>query len=138
MRAGSRAQLIAATILLAIATALGAYAAHGLDRLLDGAGLANFRTGVDYHFYHALGLLGIALLRERAKDDRALAISGWLLVAGIALFCGSLYVGAFVSLGVLGMAAPLGGLCFIVGWLLAAYSLYSQRNGSQPKRGRDG
>lgn len=122
-------QLCVAAVLLAIATTLGAFAAHGLDRLVDAGSLANFKTGVDYHFYHALGLLGLALARDRLHDARLLGLAGWLLVAGIVLFSGALYIGAFIALGPLNLAAPLGGLALISGWLLAAYAILGQPNG---------
>ena len=127
MSHGSTVLLAIAALLLAIATALGAYAAHGLDRILDAASLATFATGIDYQFYHALGLLGIAILRERATNDRALMASAALLITGIVLFSGSLYAGAFVSLGAFAFAAPLGGLCLITGWLVAAHAAWSLR-----------
>lgn len=130
MARGSTIQLCVAAILLAIATTLGAFAAHGLDRLISAESLANFKTGVDYHFYHALGLLGLALARDRLGDARLLGLAGWLLVAGIAFFSGALYVGAFIALGPLNLAAPLGGLALIAGWLLAAYAILTQRKSS--------
>jgi uncharacterized membrane protein YgdD (TMEM256/DUF423 family) len=83
--------------------------------------LTNFRTGVQYQFFHALGLFGIALLRERHPRITALAVSAWLLFAGIVLFCGSLYVTAFGYLRFLTAAAPIGGACLIAGWLALAY-----------------
>jgi uncharacterized membrane protein YgdD (TMEM256/DUF423 family) len=116
-----RTTLITAAILLALATAFGAYAAHGLEQVLEVRPLTNFRTGVQYHFFHALGLFGIALLRERHPHARALAVSAWLLLAGIVLFSGSLYVTAFGYLRFLAAAAPIGGACFIAGWLALAY-----------------
>jgi uncharacterized membrane protein YgdD (TMEM256/DUF423 family) len=120
MATGSRVQLCVAAILLAIATT------HGLDRLVDAGSLANFKTGVDYHFFHALGLLGLALARDRFRDARMLGLAGWLLVAGIVLFSGTLYAGAFVALGPLNLATPVGGLALIAGWLLAAYAILLQ------------
>ena len=123
----SSLRICIAAILLAVATALGAIAAHGLDRYLEPGELANFRTGVEYHFYHGLGLLGLAALRAKAKNARLLTASEWLLVAGIVLFSGSLYLGAFVSLGALSLAAPVGGLCFITAWLLAAAAFWPGR-----------
>jgi uncharacterized membrane protein YgdD (TMEM256/DUF423 family) len=116
-----RTTLVTAAILLALATACGAYAAHGLERVLEVRPLTNFRTGVQYQFFHALGLFGIALLRERHPRITALAVSAWLLFAGIVLFCGSLYVTAFGYLRFLTAAAPIGGACLIAGWVALAY-----------------
>ena len=117
----ARTTLVTSAILLALATGLGAYAAHGLERVLEPPALENFRTGVQYRFYHALGLFGLALLLERHPQSRPLAVSAWLLFAGILLFCGSLYVTAFGVLRFLTAAAPIGGLCFIAGWIALAY-----------------
>ena len=124
MHAAARRFLISGALLLAVATGLGAWAAHGLERLIEPAAVATFRTGVEYHFYHALGLLGIGALIDRSGANRSLLISGWLLVAGIALFSGSLYVLAFGIGRFLGPVTPLGGLCFIAGWLFLACGLW--------------
>jgi len=116
----SKTTLVTAATLLALATALGAYAAHGLERVLDAHALGNFRTGVEYHFYHALGLFGVALLRQRHPESAAFGVAAWLLLAGIVLFSGSLYVTAFGLLRFLTAAAPIGGLCFIAAWVALA------------------
>lgn len=108
--------------LLAIAVMLGAFGAHALKERLNPVQLANWRTGVDYHFYHALGLLLVALLENRVGPKGVRWVCR-LLVAGIVLFSGSLYLlSAKDLLGIegasrlLGPITPLGGLCFIAGW----------------------
>ena len=106
---------------LCVATGLGAYAAHGLDTVLDAEGLETFKTGVAYQFYHGLGLFGLEILRERYASVRAFAVASWLLVAGIVLFCGSLYIVAWGTAPYFGLLAPIGGLCFIAAWLAAGY-----------------
>jgi uncharacterized membrane protein YgdD (TMEM256/DUF423 family) len=113
----------AGAILLALAVVLGAFGAHGMRAVLAPEQLASWRTGVDYHFYHALGLLAVGLLEPRL-GQRAAGWSAGLLIAGIVLFSGSLYVlSAKDLLGVgqaaraLGPVTPLGGLCFIAGWM---------------------
>lgn len=127
MPAAARRFLISGALLLALATGLGAWAAHGLESLIEPAAVATFRTGVEYHFYHALGLLGIGLLIESRSADRLLRISGWLLIAGILTFSGSLYLLAFGVARFLGPVTPLGGLCFILGWLLLACALWREK-----------
>ena len=119
--------LAIAGVSLLIATSLGAYAAHGLDRILPPDALSTFRIGVQYHFYHGLGLIGVTLLSDRFPMVRAFRISAWLLIAGTILFSGSLYVTAFGSLRFLGMAAPIGGLCFLGAWLSVSYGAWSNR-----------
>lgn len=116
--------MLAGLSLLA-ATALGAYAAHGLERILAPDSLDAFRTGVEYHFYHGLGLIGVALLRDRYPEARAFAWSAWLLIAGTVLFCGTIYVTSFGLMRFLGIAAPIGGLCFIGAWLALAIGAFS-------------
>lgn len=124
MQAAARRFVIVSALLLGIATALGAWAAHGLERIIDPAAVDIFDTGVRYHFYHALGLLGVGLLIDRAGSSGLLVASAWLLIAGIAMFSGSLYVLAFGGFGWLGPVTPLGGICFILAWLTLALSLW--------------
>ncbi len=96
--------------------ALGAFAAHGLKGRLSVEYLAVFQTGVQYQLAHALALFGVALLAERLPG-RLVTAAGSLFVVGILLFSGSLYLLTLSGLGKLGMITPLGGVCFLVGWL---------------------
>ena len=96
--------------------ALGAFAAHGLKGQLSPEYLAVFQTGVHYQLVHALALFGVALLAERLPG-RLLTAAGSLFGVGILLFSGSLYALTLSGLGKLGMVTPLGGLCFLAGWL---------------------
>ena len=79
-----------------------------------------YQTAVQYHFWHALALLGVALAWPTFPDSMWLRAAGWLFIAGILLFCGSLYALALGAPRPTGMATPLGGLCFILGWLALA------------------
>lgn len=103
-----------------LAVALGAFGAHGLRQRLPADLLAIYQTGAQYHLVHALGLLLVALLSERLSTASLVAVSGWLLVGGIVLFCGSLYVLALSGVRALGAITPLGGLCFLAAWALLA------------------
>lgn len=107
-----------ASILLAIAVGLGAFGAHGLKGRLDAYAMGIWEKAVFYHFIHALGLLVLPLL---LKDDPKTI--GWLLIAGILLFSGSLYVLALTGVTVLGAVTPLGGAAFIAAWVLLAVRL---------------
>jgi uncharacterized membrane protein YgdD (TMEM256/DUF423 family) len=78
--------------------------------------LAVFQTGVHYQLVHALALFGVALLAERLPG-RLVQAAGSLFAVGILLFSGSLYALTLSGLGKLGMITPLGGLCFLAGWL---------------------
>ena len=127
MHAAARRFIVLGALLLAAATGLGAWAAHGLERLIDPASVATFRTGVEYHFYHAIGVVIIAVVLERMPENRLLVTAAALLSAGIVLFSGSLYVLAFVSVRFLGPVTPLGGVCFIAGWLCLAAAMWRAR-----------
>ncbi len=106
-----------------VAIACGAFGAHALAERLTPRLLDVWRTGAQYHLAHALALLLVALLSERligAGAGRLVNATGWLFVAGIALFSGSLYLLAVTNRGWLGAITPLGGLCFLAGWALLA------------------
>lgn len=102
------------------AVGFGAFGAHGLKAHLSADMLAVYQTGVQYHLYHTLALLAVALLSLHAPRQALLKWSGWLLVAGIVSFSGSLYVLAISGARWLGMLTPIGGVAFITGWLLLA------------------
>jgi uncharacterized membrane protein YgdD (TMEM256/DUF423 family) len=115
--------LIIASILGALGIALGAFGAHGLRKIVNVDTLATFQTGVQYHMYHVFAILAAAILAERFGVNLFI-YSGYLFLAGILLFSGSLYlavsieamkgsVPVFVSL-----ITPIGGLLFIAGWVL--------------------
>jgi uncharacterized membrane protein YgdD (TMEM256/DUF423 family) len=99
-----------------LAVALGAFGAHGLKSRLPADMLAVYQTGVQYHFYHALGLVLIGLAVLHLPDSAALRAAGWLMAAGILLFSGSLYALALSGERWLGAVTPIGGLAFLLGW----------------------
>ena len=99
-----------------LAVMLGAFAAHGLKKTLAPGLLAVFSTGVQYHFYHALGLLAAGLLAAHLPASGWMKLSGWLMLAGILLFSGSLYLLALSGVRWLGAITPFGGVCFIAAW----------------------
>ena len=107
-----------------LAVALGAFGAHGLKTMLSPQALQTWQTAFEYHIYHSLGLILIALLLDSLPKAR---ISGWFMLAGIILFSGSLYLLALSGIKMLGMITPLGGLCFLAAWLwLAIVSLMAK------------
>ena len=103
-------------LLAAIGVAAGAFGAHALRGRIDALSLQVFETGVRYQLIHALGVIVAALAFEQ-RPRGALAAAGWLFAAGIVLFSGSLYGLALGGPKTLGAVAPLGGACFIAGWL---------------------
>lgn len=118
-----RRTLMAAGLLLAVATALGAFGSHALKPSLPPARFDSFQTGVSYQFFHALGLLGIGLLRQRFPQVAPLRIAAGLVVFGIALFSGSIYAMTFGAPRWLGMVAPIGGSSLIAAWLVFAWAV---------------
>lgn len=114
-----RTFLLAGAIAGFIAVAFGAFGAHGLRGRLTPDMLAVFETGVRYHMYHALALLLTAALAPQAPG-KAIAAAGWLFVAGIVLFSGSLYVLAVTGVTALGAITPIGGVAFLAGWAALA------------------
>ena len=103
-----------------LGVALGAFGAHALRGMLSPADLATFETGVRYQMYHALALLGVAWAASRWAGP-AVSTAGWLFVAGILVFSGSLYVLVLSGQRWLGAVTPLGGLCFLAGWAFLAW-----------------
>jgi uncharacterized membrane protein YgdD (TMEM256/DUF423 family) len=104
----------------ALAVIFGAFGAHALNARVSPEMLAVYHTGSQYHFYHALGLLLIGLLASHFQNERALQLSGALMLAGIVLFSGSLYLLALTGSTWLGAITPLGGLAFIAAWVVLA------------------
>ncbi len=103
---------------------LGAFGAHGLKHKLSPDMLIIFQTGVEYHFYHAFGLIMIGLILLHFSKAKLIILSGWLMLAGIIVFCGSLYGISLTGTRELGMLAPLGGLSLISAWGLLTYGVW--------------
>ena len=99
------------------AVMLGAFAAHALKASLTEQALHVFQTGVQYQFYHSLALLILAIMYRQSPQPMLLWSAGFML-AGILLFSGSLYLLALSQQQWFGPLTPVGGLCFIVAWLL--------------------
>ena len=103
---------------LAFAVAFGAFGAHALKGQLDAYSAGIYEKAVFYHFVHALGLLAVSVLPKAGVISQN--ASTWvcaLLLAGIVLFSGSLYVLSLTGITVLGAVTPLGGVAFLAGWL---------------------
>ncbi|AZU65165.1 DUF423 domain-containing protein [Neobacillus mesonae] len=101
-----------------LAVALGAFGAHGLKDRLDAHYLEIWKTGVQYQMFHATGLLVIGLLFGKAAASSLFSWSGWLMLIGIILFSGSLYLLSLTKIGPLGAITPIGGVCFLAAWIL--------------------
>lgn len=105
-----------------LAVALGAFGAHSLQGTFASGMAEVYETGVRYQFYHALGLFAVAFAITRWKDA-PVSLAGWLFVAGIILFSGSLYVLSLTGVRWLGAITPLGGLAFLAGWAILGWTV---------------
>ena len=106
-----------------LGVALGAFGAHALKGRLDADLLAAFEVGVRYQMYHALALLAVGWACTRWPGS-VLTVSGWLFVAGMVIFSGSLYALALSGARWLGAITPLGGLALLAGWLCLAWAAW--------------
>lgn len=109
------------------AVLLGAFGAHALKQQLTSEMLAVYHTGVEYQFYHALGLLAVGMLANSMPKSRALNASGALMIAGIVLFSGSLYVVSLTGINSIGAVTPLGGVAFIAAWICLIVAVSGRR-----------
>jgi uncharacterized membrane protein YgdD (TMEM256/DUF423 family) len=122
MQSTARRFCALAAALLALATIIGALGAHALKARLSIDRYEVLQTAVHYQFFHALGLMGLGLLSERMP--RAwLMVAGWLLIIGVTLFCGSLYLLLAGAPRWLGVLTPIGGVALIAGWCVCALAL---------------
>jgi uncharacterized membrane protein YgdD (TMEM256/DUF423 family) len=118
-----RTFLLVGAVAAFLAVTLGAFGAHGLRGRLSPEMILVFQTGVQYHMYHALGLILVSLIMGR-MSGWLIQAAGWAFVAGILLFSGSLYVLALTGITVLGAITPLGGLAFLIGWACLAFAAF--------------
>ncbi len=120
----ARLAIGSAAALLFVAVAFGAFGAHALRSKLAPDLMAVFQTAVQYHFWHALGLLAVGILLAQKPESGALAAAAWLLVAGIVIFCGSLYLLALTGTRGWGALAPVGGTAFLAAWAALAWAAW--------------
>jgi len=104
-----------------LAVVFGAFGAHALKTHLSSELLSVYQTAVDYHMWHAIGLIVIGLIHEK-KSSPVVQTSGFLMLAGIILFSGSLYALSLSGLRILGAITPIGGVCLLIAWILLAYA----------------
>jgi uncharacterized membrane protein YgdD (TMEM256/DUF423 family) len=130
----NRTFLIAASLFGALGVALGAFGAHGLKKITtDNDILHGFQTGTEYQLYHALALLAVAILYDKFSGN-AMKWAGYSFIAGVVLFSGSLYLLTFLKIQessavkFAGPITPLGGVCFIAGWVLLLIAVIQKKN----------
>jgi uncharacterized membrane protein YgdD (TMEM256/DUF423 family) len=105
-----------------LSVAAGAFAAHALRARLSPEMLAVFETGARYQMYHSLALLAVAIAAGRWPASAAVPAAGWLFVAGIVLFSGSLYLLPLTGVRWIGAITPLGGVAFLLGWAMLGWA----------------
>lgn len=105
-------------IMMFLAVALGAFGAHALKNRLTEDRQNTYQTGVQYHIAHGLGLMLLGLAAAQLTSEGLVVIAGWFLFVGIILFSGSLYALSLTGIHKLGAITPLGGVCFLAGWVI--------------------
>jgi uncharacterized membrane protein YgdD (TMEM256/DUF423 family) len=125
-------------ILMALAVILGAFGSHSLQNIVTVDKLKIFEIGTRYQIYHALGMLLVGILLYFRKTS-LMPWAAWLFFSGIILFSGSLYLLTFSDLltlptSLIGPITPIGGLCFIFGWVVLALSTF-QDNQKRYRKG---
>ncbi|RLQ93525.1 DUF423 domain-containing protein [Falsibacillus albus] len=113
-----KAFIIIGAINAFLSVALGAFGAHGLEGKLSQKYMDIWHTAVQYQMFHALGIIAVGVIAGSVPASSLLSWSGWMMVIGIILFSGSLYVLSLTKISVLGAITPLGGLGFLAGWVL--------------------
>ena len=117
--------ILAGAIFMALAVSLGAFGAHALKKVLSSEMLTIYHTGVEYQFYHALGLLLIGLIGFHIKS-KYLSWAGLFITIGIILFSGSLYVLTLSGIKAIGAITPVGGLSFVAGWIFLTIAIWKR------------
>lgn len=120
MPATAKRFLVSGCIAALLAIVFGALGAHVLRTRIAPQLMPVYQTGIEFQFYHALGLILVGLTAFHLPESGYLRGAGWVMLAGIVLFSGSLYLLALTGLNWLGIFTPFGGTAFIVAWALFA------------------
>jgi uncharacterized membrane protein YgdD (TMEM256/DUF423 family) len=125
---GQNKWLVIGALLAMFGVMLGAFGAHALKPILEAnARIDTFDTAVKYHFYHALGLIIIGVLEKYFVEEKSLQYAGWLMLMGVLVFSGSLYILCITNLTFLGAITPLGGVAMIASWALVAFAVWKNK-----------
>lgn len=122
----SKSFFISGSLFMALAVGFGAFGAHIVQELLTPDRFEVYKTAVEYHFYHALGLLIVGLISQRQEPSGWITSSGYCMIAGIFIFSGSLYILTLTDTSWLGAVTPLGGFAFILGWCFLILGILKQ------------
>ncbi|KAF6583454.1 uncharacterized membrane protein YgdD (TMEM256/DUF423 family) [Paenibacillus jamilae] len=110
--------LLLGCIVMFLAVALGAFGAHALKKRLSADMMSIFQTGIQYQIAHGLGLLLLGVLAGNLAHSSLIVTAGWVMLVGILLFSGSLYVLSVSGVKKLGAVTPIGGLAFLASWVI--------------------
>ncbi|ARI76019.1 DUF423 domain-containing protein [Halobacillus mangrovi] len=105
-----------------LSVALGAFGAHGLEGKVSEKGLEQWGKAVDYQMFHTVALFVTGLLMSKVQTG-LMTGAGWFFIIGILLFSGSLYIYAPTGIKTFAMITPVGGLAFLIGWVLLGYAI---------------
>lgn len=121
--------LIIGAVISLLSVVIGAFGAHGLEKLLTENGrVETFETAVRYQFYHALGIILIGLTTVHFPH-KLIRTSVWLMIIGIIIFSGSLYIYSLTQIKIFVMITPLGGVSFILGWVFYILGIVKTQKG---------
>jgi len=121
----ARLPLILAALFGALAVAMGAFSAHGMAARFGEVASTRGALGAQYQMIHALAAVAACLAAGRLQRPSRAIAAAWAFLAGCVFFPGALYALALGGPSVLGAVAPIGGLAFILGWLLLAWASFS-------------
>ena len=110
-----------------LAVGAGAFAAHGLKDFLSVEYLSTFKTAADYQLMHGIGLIIVGLINKH-DTNRCNIAAAIFMFAGIILFSGSLYTLTLTGIKWLGMITPVGGICFLMAWLILGFNFISSQD----------
>ncbi len=117
--------LITASLLSGLSVAFGAFGAHALKAfLISNNRLETYQTAVQYQFFHALALLFIGMYMQQIANTSIFKNAALVMLAGILIFSGSLYLLCFTNKTYLGAITPIGGVCFIIAWVMVTVGFY--------------
>lgn len=126
-----RTAIVLGSITAMLGVIFGAFGAHSLKEVVDAAQLGIFEKGVTYQFYHSFALLVTGIIYQ-SFPGKALRLATVFFGLGILLFSGSLYLmvgltASGSSIGAAGIITPIGGLCFIIGWIMLLAGVFVKK-----------
>lgn len=116
----NRIFLVLGSTMAGLAVVAGSYGAHA-GQALGGEQVVWIEKAARYQMYHSLALISVSFAITHCPEKKLFHLAGWLFLAGIICFSGSLYLMAFAGIN-LGYPVPAGGVAFILGWGIMAFS----------------